>query len=126
MGKANQRSPAAGPLQRDEHFIVWMRMAVLPTFRKLWGRIETDLPAGATIRVNIQNRYNTYRFHGRKRVVVSTASWLGGKNSFLGIAYLTVGSASIMIGLMFALISWRWPRKLGDVSQLSWNKTHQP
>ena len=101
-------------------------MAVLPTFRKLWGRIETDLPAGATIRVNIQTRYNTYRFHGHKRVVISTASWLGGKNRFLGIAYLTVGSASIMIGLMFALISWRWPRKLGDVSQLSWNKTHQP
>jgi len=23
----------------DEHFIVWMRYAGLPTFRKLWGRI---------------------------------------------------------------------------------------
>lgn len=24
----------------DEHFIVWMRYAGLPTFRKLWGKIE--------------------------------------------------------------------------------------
>ena len=29
-----------------EHFIVWMRPAGLPSFRKLWGRIETDLPVG--------------------------------------------------------------------------------
>lgn len=24
----------------DEHFIVWMRTAGLPTFRKLWGKID--------------------------------------------------------------------------------------
>ena len=112
----------AGPLNEDEHFIVWMRTAALPTFRKLWGRIDTDIPAGATVRVNIQNRYNTYRFQGSKRVVLSTASWLGGQNDFLGLAYLIVGGASVLIGLAFALISWRWPRKLGDVSLLSWNK----
>jgi len=27
----------------DEHFIVWMRTAGLPNFRKLWGTIEGDL-----------------------------------------------------------------------------------
>ena len=26
--------------------MVWMRTAALPYFRKLWGRIEEDLPAG--------------------------------------------------------------------------------
>lgn len=29
-----------------EHFIVWMRTAGLPSFRKLWGRIETQLQPG--------------------------------------------------------------------------------
>ena len=29
-----------------EHWMVWMRTAALPTFRKLWGRIMQDLPAG--------------------------------------------------------------------------------
>lgn len=33
----------------NEHFMVWMRTAALPTFRKLWGRIETDLPEGRYI-----------------------------------------------------------------------------
>ena len=29
-----------------EHFIVWMRTAGLPNFRKLWGKIEEDLTEG--------------------------------------------------------------------------------
>ncbi len=30
----------------DEHFMVWMRPAGLPNFRKLWGRIQGDLLPG--------------------------------------------------------------------------------
>ena len=59
---------ATGPVKDDEHFIVWMRTAALPNFRKLWGRIETDIPAGAAIRITIRNRYNSYRYGGKKKV----------------------------------------------------------
>lgn len=45
-----------------------MHTAALPNFRKLWGRIETDIPAGAAIRISIRNRYNSYRFGGKKKV----------------------------------------------------------
>jgi hypothetical protein len=34
---------------QDEHFIVWMRTAGLPSFRKLYGRIDRDLSAGTTL-----------------------------------------------------------------------------
>jgi len=30
----------------DPHFIVWMRTAGLPNFRKLYGKIDTDIPKG--------------------------------------------------------------------------------
>ena len=73
------------------------------------------------VTVNIQNRYNTYRFDGEKMVVLSTTSWLGGKNNFLGIAYLVTGSVSLLFGLTFFGVQWRHPRKLGDTSYLSWN-----
>lgn len=33
-------------LNKNEHFIVWMRPAAQPTFRKLWAVIDTPLPAG--------------------------------------------------------------------------------
>lgn len=59
---------SAGPLSGAEHLMVWMRTAALPSFRKLWGRIEADVPAGTRFSVHIQNRYNTYRFGGQKRV----------------------------------------------------------
>ena len=36
----------AGSPSVDEYFVVWMRTAALSDFRKLWGRIETDIPRG--------------------------------------------------------------------------------
>lgn len=38
----------------DERFMNWMRVAAMPNFRKLWGRIEDDLPAG-TYTLTIDN-----------------------------------------------------------------------
>jgi hypothetical protein len=111
---------ASVPLSNDEDLIVWMRTAALPTFRKLYGRIERDLQAGTFLTVNINNLYNTYGFKGRKKIVLSTMSWLGGKNDFLGNAYLAVGGLSILIGLVFLILHWANPRPLGDTSYLSW------
>lgn len=46
-----------GPLRANEHLVVWMRTAALPAFRKLWGRVLQDLPAGAIVTVSIANRH---------------------------------------------------------------------
>lgn len=110
------------PLKEAEDLIVWMRTAALPSFRKLWGKINQDLEANQTISVRIANVYNTYSFKGSKKLVLSTTSWLGGKNSFLGIAYLTVGLICMFLALVFFLIHLKNPRPLGDTSYLSWNK----
>jgi len=40
-------------LADDEHFQVWMRVAALPTFRKLWGRNDNDVMAAGTYRILI-------------------------------------------------------------------------
>ncbi|ACO68001.1 predicted protein [Micromonas commoda] len=93
---------AIGPsVSRDERFIVWMRTAALPKFRKLWGRIETDIPAGATVRVRVDNAWNAYAFGGSKALVLSTTSFLGGKNAFLGAAYLAVGATCALASAVF-------------------------
>ncbi|KAK7827700.1 putative ala-interacting subunit 2 [Quercus suber] len=92
------------PLSDQEDLIVWMRTAALPSFRKLYGRIEENLHADDVIVVNLMNNYNTYSFGGKKKLVLSTSSWLGGKNDFPGFAYIFVGSYCIVIAIVFMLL----------------------
>lgn len=87
-----------------------MRTAALPSFRKLYGRIEEDLDADDVIEVNLMNNYDTYSFGGKKKLVLSTSSWLGGKNDFLGVAYIFVGSSCIFVGIVFVLLHLKNPR----------------
>lgn len=86
----------------DEHFMVWMRPAGLPNFRKLWGRIREDLqPGNYTMKVN--NYYPVKGFNGKKYLVFSTVNAFGGKNSFLGISYIVVGSICLLMAILFII-----------------------
>ncbi|KAL4567110.1 hypothetical protein LXL04_022684 [Taraxacum kok-saghyz] len=117
-GKLDERIP----LSEQEDLIVWMRTAALPTFRKLYGKINTDLDAHETITAEVENNYNTYKFGGRKKLVLSTTTWIGGKNDFLGIAYISVGGLCLFMAINFILLYVFRPRRLGDPSYLSWNR----
>ncbi|PIA41651.1 hypothetical protein AQUCO_02200230v1 [Aquilegia coerulea] len=110
------------PLSDQEDLIVWMRTAALPSFRKLYGRIEEDLEADEVIVVNVVNNYNTYSFGGKKKLVLSTSSWLGGKNDFLGLAYIAVGSSSIFVSFVFLMLHVKNPRPRGDAAYIIWNR----
>ncbi|KAK6264451.1 hypothetical protein SCA6_019885 [Theobroma cacao] len=105
-GKLNPRIP----LSDQEDLIVWMRISALPSFRKLYGRIEEDLDVDDVVVVHLMNNYNTYSFSGKKKLVLSTSSWLGGKNDFLGLAYVFVGSSSLILALVFMLLHLRYRR----------------
>jgi len=109
------------PDLEDEDFIVWMRTAGLPNFKKLYRIIDNDLAMG-TYEITVTNSYPVSSFEGRKFVVLSTASWIGGKNSFLGWAYIVVGILCFLQGVIFGLKHAISPRKLGDTKYLDWNK----
>ncbi|XP_014502168.1 putative ALA-interacting subunit 2 isoform X1 [Vigna radiata var. radiata] len=121
------------PLGDQEDLIVWMRTAALPSFRKLYGRIEEDLDVDDVIVVHLKNNYNTYSFGGKKKLVLSTSSWLGGKNDFLGVANLFVGAFCIFISIIFLLLHMKnprtdlmgtWPTYLGIGKTLPVDKGH--
>jgi len=46
----------------DEHFIVWMRTAGLPKFRKLWGKIVGDVMKKGSYKLLIKNNYEVAAF----------------------------------------------------------------
>ena len=71
-----------------------MRTAGLPTFRKLYDKVE-DMPLQpGKHSITIWNNdasgqkskylYPVHSFSGSKSIVLSTSSWIGGKNGFLG------------------------------------------
>jgi len=79
-----------------------MRTAGLPNFRKLYGRVETELlPGQYTMR--IFNAYDVSSFDGKKSFVLSTTNALGGKNYFLAICYIVVGSLCILFAVIFCI-----------------------
>ncbi|KAI7800305.1 transmembrane protein 30Ab [Triplophysa rosa] len=97
----------------NEDFIVWMRTAALPTFRKLYRIIQKKnsmtptLPRG-NYTLEVTYNYPVRSFDGRKRVILSTISWMGGKNPFLGIAYITVGSICFFLGVVLLFIHHKY------------------
>ncbi|KAJ7208157.1 CDC50/LEM3 family [Mycena haematopus] len=106
----------------DQRFQNWMRTAGLPTFTKLYGRNDNDKMVAGQYQIIVGLNFPVQPYKGTKSIVISTVSWIGGKNAFLGWAY--VGAASVFVLLAIAgtarhLIK---PRRLGDMSLLSWNR----
>ena len=66
--------------------------------------------------------YNVTSYGGTKSLVISTVSFMGGRNPFLGIAYVVVGVLCVVLGLLFTARHLYKPRRLGDHTYLSWNQ----
>lgn len=106
----------------DEHFMVWMQVAGLPTFRKLYKRNDNDRMLSGRYSITIFDNYPVSMFRGTKSIVFSTVSWVGGRSLFLGGAYIAAAALSVLLGLIFTARHLIRPRKLGDLSLLSWNQ----
>eukprot|EP00002_Diphylleia_rotans_P005316 TRINITY_DN14440_c0_g1_i1.p1 TRINITY_DN14440_c0_g1~~TRINITY_DN14440_c0_g1_i1.p1 ORF type:complete len:323 (-),score=80.29 TRINITY_DN14440_c0_g1_i1:533-1501(-) len=103
----------------NETFIVWMRTAALPRFKKLYAKIDVDLQPG-NYRFLVQSDFDVKSFDGTKAIVLSTADWIGGKNYFLGWAYVSMSVISFTLSVVFfSLNKWRSPRQFGDHKYLT-------
>lgn len=108
-------------LEEFEELQVWMRTAGLPAFSKLAMRNDKEKMACGTYRLDITDNFNVTIYGGTKSILISTKTVMGGKNPFLGIAYIVVGGICIILGALFTVTHLIKPRKLGDHTYLTWN-----
>jgi hypothetical protein len=113
---------SSGNGYEHEDLIVWMRTAALPNFRKLYRRVGTNFKAGR-YKFKIGYNYPVASFKGKKRFLLSTTSSIGGKNSFLGIAYVTVGSLSLLSAAVFFgfMMFDKNSRQVPDLNNMKWD-----
>ncbi len=81
-----------------------------------------DVEAGTELSFNVDANFRVDDFKGKKFLVISTASALGGKNPFLGYAYIGVGALALLLALVFLLKQLISPRELGDTKYLVWKQ----
>lgn len=117
-GYPDQISPIEGVT--NEHFMVWMRTAGLPTFRKLYGKIDGDFSKGDVLTFDLIANFEVDSFDASKGLVISTLGDLGGKNPFIGVAYVVVGAISLVLAALFGLKYFLDPRKQGSSEFLHW------
>lgn len=92
--------------------MIWMRVSSLPTFRKLYGRIEEiSLPGqekrgwkkGDVLSIQVEANYEVNSIDSKKELLISTLGTYGGKNVFLGQAYITVGVFILVTGMFLTV-----------------------
>jgi len=109
-------------LQEDLHFQNWMRTAALPTFSKLYARNDDETMVKGTYRVMIWTNFPVKPYGGTKSIVISTVSWIGGKNPFLGWAFVGGSGLLVLLAIAGTIQHLVKPRRIGDMTMLSWNQ----
>jgi len=115
----------------DQDFLVWMRHASFPRFRKLYRRIESGIEEGATeipvgkLVVHVDENVFPVDDFGSKHLVLTELSWLGGRNVLLGYLLFAVGGFYLVLAAVFSWIEVVHPRKKGDISMIPWVRSAQ-
>uniref|UniRef100_A0A0N5BXY6 Cell cycle control protein 50A n=1 Tax=Strongyloides papillosus TaxID=174720 RepID=A0A0N5BXY6_STREA len=110
--KLDEKNPENNGFQNVD-FVVWMQTAALNNFRNLYRKLDrgsdkvfmNGLPKGLYT-LKIENNFPVKDFDGKKYFIISTTSAFGGKNYFMGGAFIAVSSLSLTIALSLLIFKY--------------------
>jgi len=84
-----------------------MRIGGIPNFKKLWGRIDSNLDTGV-YELRVITNFNLEEWSGNKYFILSTKSSFGGKNYLLPILFLITGCLCVLATILLLRTSRRY------------------
>ncbi|KAF1758724.1 hypothetical protein GCK72_015184 [Caenorhabditis remanei] len=106
----NSTDPDVGIGFENIDFMVWMKVAALPKFRKLYrvlnkqvDMFSNGLPRG-TYQLVINYNYPVDMYDGDKSFIIASENWVGPRNLFLPVIYLVVGTFLLLVTILFILM----------------------
>jgi len=107
----------------NEHFVVWMRVAPLRNFRKLYGWFDQPIDAGTKLVFEVTANYAVTPFKGGKALLITSNNIFGGKNIYTALFMLVLGAFCLVSAFFFLFEHFAWkPRKLADVANLRYKE----
>ena len=105
--------------------MAWMRTAALPNFRKLWGRIDTTFPAGSTLQISMSQPVQHIQIwrpaEGGVEHRLPGCRWQ--ERTFWALCtFWWERLQALSLVLLFFILHTKFPRKLGNAADLSWNR----
>jgi hypothetical protein len=91
--------------QEDDRFVTWLEIAPFSEFRKLWAQTDASavLKAGQ-YNITVANNFPVAPFGGAKSLVIAQVCWIGGQNSFFGIAFFVVSGLSAIFAIVLGTL----------------------
>ena len=103
----------------NEHFIIWMQMEPMEIFRKLWGRIEIDLPPDKYT-ITLENNWDVLMFSGKKKLILTGSSKIG-TGKFYGIVLLGGAGYCLIIIVVLLYLKSKHNGRVYKKEDLKWN-----
>ncbi|EAY22669.1 membrane protein, putative [Trichomonas vaginalis G3] len=103
----NNRSLTFPGEQENEHFINWLQVSPLKTFRKLYGYVSHSsgvFPKGTEIEIAIIDNYPINKANFKKYLVLAQTNFLGCKNNFFGTYFIVLAVFSFIAAAVFEVL----------------------
>ncbi|CAD7936290.1 unnamed protein product [Amoebophrya sp. A120] len=120
-------NPAGWGLEHSD-WLNWQRIAGYWQFRKLNSKITlptSTIPKGTQLRIFYAHRLDLKKQAGnehdiKKRVVLTTAHWVGSKNVIIGGTFIACGGICFFVVLLLLWIQVKDPDRLDNIQYLAW------